>query len=198
MEPPRSSGNNTSGIDRDSRPSTSETQPHSESAALWSPVDGQHSPFDNWHHPDYANQTAYPTDNLVSSPSVLMSPSHIQSDRLRFGSSFHGIEADSSNTNYLEDDNKARSLSGIYLEKSVWPLSSKEEAELLRYFVERLARDFDLTDPERHFREVVPRRAATCPVLLNAIYALSARHLSRVAGYDPLVSDKYHSECLKR
>ena len=55
----------------------------------------------------------------------------------------------------------------------------------------------DLTDPHRHFRMEVPRRAAMCPSLLNAILALSARHLSRVGDSDSLISDKYHQECLK-
>ncbi|EME49909.1 hypothetical protein DOTSEDRAFT_68653 [Dothistroma septosporum NZE10] len=32
---------------------------------------------------------------------------------------------------------------------------------------------------------------------MNAIFALSARHLSRIGEYDPLVSNKYHQECLK-
>jgi hypothetical protein len=40
-------------------------------------------------------------------------------------------------------------------------------------------------------------RAATCPTLLNAIFALSARHLSRIGEYDPLISNRYHQECLK-
>lgn len=39
--------------------------------------------------------------------------------------------------------------------------------------------------------------AAICPPLLNAIFALSARHLSRMGEYDHLVSNKYIQECLK-
>ena len=91
----------------------------------------------------------------------------------------------------------SESLARIYLETPVWPLSNREEAWLLRYFVEHLSRNFDLTDPYRHFRNIVPQQAATCPTLLNAIYALSARHLSRIGEYDPLVSNRYHQECLK-
>ena len=91
----------------------------------------------------------------------------------------------------------SESLSRIYLDTPVWPLQDKEEAYLIRYYVEHMARNFDLTDPLKHFRHVVPQRAATCPTLLNAIFALSARHLSRVGRYDPLVSNKYHQECLK-
>ena len=89
------------------------------------------------------------------------------------------------------------SPSKMYVETSMWPLPNLEEAELLRYYVENLARSFDMSDPYRHFRTVVPQRAATCPTLLNAIFALSARHLSRVGEYDPLISDRYHQKCLE-
>ncbi|KAI5370836.1 putative zn(2)-C6 fungal-type DNA-binding domain, fungal transcription factor [Septoria linicola] len=88
-------------------------------------------------------------------------------------------------------------LSRIYLDVPCWPLKDREEAILLRHFVERLARNFDLTDPRKHFRTVVPQRAAVCPTLMNAIFALSARHLSRIGSYDPLVSNRYHQETLK-
>lgn len=86
--------------------------------------------------------------------------------------------------------------SRVFSNISVWPLQDKEEARLLRYYVERLARSYDLTDPLKHFQRVVPQRAATCPTLLNAIFALSARHLSRTNEYDPLASNKYHQKCL--
>lgn len=91
----------------------------------------------------------------------------------------------------------SESLSRIYLDTPVWPLQSKDQAFLLRYFVENLARNFDLTDPIKHFRSIVPQRAANCPTLLNAIFSLSARHLSRVGKYDPLISNRYQQECLK-
>ncbi|KAJ0336345.1 hypothetical protein KNSL1_013315 [Colletotrichum chrysophilum] len=56
---------------------------------------------------------------------------------------------------------------------------------------------FDLCDARRHFAIVVPQRAITCPTLLNAIFALSSRHLSLHDQYDPYASDRYHQECLK-
>jgi len=59
-----------------------------------------------------------------------------------------------------------------------WPLYDVEEAMLMRYFVENTARSFDLTDSFGHFRNVVPQRAAVCPILLYAILAAAARHLS--------------------
>jgi len=91
----------------------------------------------------------------------------------------------------------SNSFSRIYLDAPAWPLKDKEEARLLRYFVEHLARSFDLTDPLQHFRRVIPQRAASCPPLLNAIFALSARHLSRIEEYDHLISNKYIQGCLQ-
>lgn len=91
----------------------------------------------------------------------------------------------------------SETLSKIYLDAPIWPLQDREEAQLMRYFTEVLARSFDLCDQDRHFALVVPQRAAICPTLLNAIFAASARHLSRISDFDPFVSDRYHQECLK-
>lgn len=48
----------------------------------------------------------------------------------------------------------------------------------------------------RHFAVDVPERALSCPVLLNALMAFSARHLSRISGVDPTIADHYHQECV--
>jgi len=77
-----------------------------------------------------------------------------------------------------------------------WLVNSREQARLLRHFVKVIAPSIDLTDPERQFQEEVPRRALASPILLNAILAVSARHLSRIRGYDPYAADQYHQECL--
>ena len=53
------------------------------------------------------------------------------------------------------------------------------QAVLLRYFIDNLARWFDLCDPEEHFKMVVPQRARQCRPLMNAILTASARHLTR-------------------
>ncbi|KAF2808889.1 uncharacterized protein BDZ99DRAFT_389299, partial [Mytilinidion resinicola] len=91
----------------------------------------------------------------------------------------------------------SETLARIYLEAPAWPLQDRHEAHLMRYFIDNLATSFDLCDPDRHFALVVPQRAAVCPTLLNAIFAASARHLSRVCEFDPYVADRYHQECLK-
>jgi hypothetical protein len=88
-------------------------------------------------------------------------------------------------------------LTRIYFSGCLWPLQRKEEAVLMRHFVERLSICMDICDPNRHFALVVPHRASICPTLLNAIFACSARHLSRVGDLNPSIAEKYHQECLK-
>ncbi|KAL2148430.1 hypothetical protein VTH82DRAFT_2350 [Thermothelomyces myriococcoides] len=60
-----------------------------------------------------------------------------------------------------------------------WPLTNPEEARLFRHFVEKLAIWLDLCDPHHTFEIKVPQMAKNFPVLLNAIFALSARHLGQ-------------------
>lgn len=57
---------------------------------------------------------------------------------------------------------------------------------------------FDLCDNQRHFAVEVPRRAIACPTLLNAIFALSSRHLSMGERFDPYAADRYQQECLNQ
>ncbi|KAL4776635.1 hypothetical protein BDW60DRAFT_224247 [Aspergillus nidulans var. acristatus] len=79
------------------------------------------------------------------------------------------------------------------------PLASIEESCLLRYFIEELSPWFDHCDPQSHFRQLVPLRAqrSRYPSLLNAIFAVSARHLSRLPQYRTLEGNiKYYSQFL--
>ncbi|KAI5925576.1 hypothetical protein F4810DRAFT_708526 [Camillea tinctor] len=88
-------------------------------------------------------------------------------------------------------------LCEIYPEKPIWPLRDKQEANLFTHYINHIAPLFDLCDHERHFAYFVPQRAPSCPLLLNAIMAVSAKHLSRKGQMDPLVVDKYYQNCLK-
>ncbi|WXC44474.1 hypothetical protein QX201_004208 [Fusarium graminearum] len=63
------------------------------------------------------------------------------------------------------------------------PLEGIQEACLLRYFIEDLSPWFDLVDPQRRYQLVVPERARRYPPLLNAILAMSSRHLCRLEKY---------------
>ncbi|KAL1906886.1 hypothetical protein Sste5344_007330 [Sporothrix stenoceras] len=84
----------------------------------------------------------------------------------------------------------------IYTPKSVYPLDDEREAVLLRHFVQNLAIWLDLCEPSHQFGTIVPQRAANCTVLLNAILALSSKHLAHLGNFDRYASDHYHQECL--
>lgn len=148
-----------------------------------SALDLAFSEIDPWHPSPHTGWTPTALANVA--------------ETLSYDDSLHRLEPNLSYPDPPALDGVSESLSAIYLETPVWPLSDREQAKLLRNYVEHIARNFDLCDPYRHFRTVVPQRAAICPTLLNAIFALSARHLSRTGDYDPFISDRYHQECLK-
>ncbi|KAL4986562.1 hypothetical protein BDW68DRAFT_163036 [Aspergillus falconensis] len=106
-------------------------------------------------------------------------------------------------------------LRGLVKPPSAMPHSPSSALEfgLLGYFIDHLSMWLDLCDPERHFQLVVPHRARSCPPLMNAILAASARHLTRVPKYRtatgavqydgrvfPDLTDEtalhYHNECI--
>lgn len=55
---------------------------------------------------------------------------------------------------------------------------------------------FDLCDEDRHFQLAVPRRAHHHPHLLNAIFAVAARHLSRLPQYRTPAGILYHGQLI--
>ena len=56
---------------------------------------------------------------------------------------------------------------------------------------------FDVCDPEQHFRRVVPKRAQHCPILMKAICAISAWHLCRQGKFDEDRSNALYQQCLQ-
>ncbi|KAI0466531.1 hypothetical protein F4859DRAFT_297632 [Xylaria cf. heliscus] len=93
-------------------------------------------------------------------------------------------------------DDETQWLAETYDTQRRWPLKDKHEAQLFCHYVRNIAPLFDLCDHERHFATVVPQRATTCPPLLNALLAASAKHSSCFGLVTPLVADKYYQECL--
>ncbi|OLN81316.1 hypothetical protein CCHL11_10024 [Colletotrichum chlorophyti] len=87
-------------------------------------------------------------------------------------------------------------IEGIYTDRPIWPIQGRQEAILFRHYVEKLGFWLDACDPIRHFETDVPQRSGSCPILLNAIFALAARHLSLTSAYDSLASNRYHEQCL--
>ncbi|PHH72575.1 hypothetical protein CDD80_4432 [Ophiocordyceps camponoti-rufipedis] len=79
---------------------------------------------------------------------------------------------------------------------SRFPLRDVQEACLLRYFIEEMSHWFDLCDRHRHFQLVVPVRAGKHPHLLHAIFAVAARHLSRLPQYKTPQGILYHGQLL--
>ncbi|KAL6874841.1 hypothetical protein J3F83DRAFT_759574 [Trichoderma novae-zelandiae] len=77
-----------------------------------------------------------------------------------------------------------------------FPLEDPREACLFRYFVEEIAHWFDLCDEDRHFQLAVPRCAHHHPHLLNAIFAVAARHLSRLPQYRTPAGILYHGQLI--
>ncbi|KAG6006897.1 hypothetical protein E4U21_006616 [Claviceps maximensis] len=78
----------------------------------------------------------------------------------------------------------------------VFPLENVQEACLLRYWIEEISHWFDLCDESRHFHLVVPTRAREHAHLLNAIFAVAARHLSRHPKYKTALGIRYHGQLL--
>ena len=55
----------------------------------------------------------------------------------------------------------------------------------------------DVCDASRTFETIVPDLAIQHPILLNALLAFSARHLSRIKEYDPGAADGYHQKSVE-
>ncbi|KAH8178095.1 ARCA-like protein [Sarocladium implicatum] len=81
---------------------------------------------------------------------------------------------------------------------SRFPLQDVQEACLLRYYVEELSHWFDLCDESRHFQLAVPVLARRHSHLLNAIFAVAARHLSRMPRFKTARGIEYHGQLLPR
>lgn len=66
----------------------------------------------------------------------------------------------------------------------------------MRYWIEEISHWFDLCDESRHFHLVVPTVARHHPHLLNAVFAVAARHLSRLPQYKTQHGILYHGQFL--
>ncbi|KAH0839277.1 hypothetical protein FOPE_05274 [Fonsecaea pedrosoi] len=77
------------------------------------------------------------------------------------------------------------------------PFSTKESAELMRYFIDNCACFFDFSDADRHFADEVPLRARQNATLANAMLALAARHRSRTGEFEHFAADRYYNACLQ-
>ena len=67
----------------------------------------------------------------------------------------------------------------------------------MRYYVEEIGHWLDLCDPDRHFQLVVPVVARRQPHLLNAVFAVAARHLARMPQYKTPQGIVYQGQLLR-
>ncbi|KAL7975324.1 hypothetical protein HDV63DRAFT_399384 [Trichoderma sp. SZMC 28014] len=87
----------------------------------------------------------------------------------------------------------------IYLPQPREALRDPEQARLLTLYTDHLSGWLALNDPRHHFSASVPQLAMKCPMLLDAIFAFSARYLSRSdPTFNPLLADEYHYSCVHR
>ncbi|EUC42806.1 hypothetical protein COCMIDRAFT_39161 [Bipolaris oryzae ATCC 44560] len=80
-------------------------------------------------------------------------------------------------------------------EPVLWPLEHEQEAMLLQHYIENVALFFDMMDSRDHFGCHIVQMAKQNSTLMNAILALSARQLSRIADFDPYIADAYYQRC---
>lgn len=79
-----------------------------------------------------------------------------------------------------------------------WPLADPVEAHLFRFWVEKAAAWWDITSPENVFRDYAPTMALNSPMLLNAIFMISAQHIARFEPGFPARPYLYHDRILQR
>ncbi|KAE8453910.1 hypothetical protein EG329_007686 [Mollisiaceae sp. DMI_Dod_QoI] len=93
-------------------------------------------------------------------------------------------------------------MEGLFISPSpsnsgpLWPLQNGDEVILLRHFMSDLCPWFDYCDRDRHFQNVVVPASATDQTLLDAILAVSARHLGLQGRCDRYAADRHQQKCL--
>lgn len=88
-------------------------------------------------------------------------------------------------------------LSPMYNLSVAWPFRTDREAKLFYHYIKRISPWIDVVDSSSHFGIELPRRAAHQPLIANAIYAISALHLSLLENTDDRESPQYVDECLQ-
>ncbi|GAB1318631.1 Adhesion and hyphal regulator 1 [Madurella fahalii] len=71
-------------------------------------------------------------------------------------------------------------------------LSSEQEIQFLQVFIDEVAVWMDCLDRDKHFANVVPYLALKSPMMLNALLACGARHLTSLGAYHGGQADSYY------
>lgn len=75
-------------------------------------------------------------------------------------------------------------------------LSSEQEIQFLQVFIDEVAVWMDCLDKDKHFANVVPYLALKSPMLLNALLACGARHLTSLGTYRGGQADSYYDTAM--
>ncbi|OJD32327.1 arca-like protein [Diplodia corticola] len=145
---------------------------------------------------DAANVPSLPLDGLPQIQAVSLSPDSFVGIPwwLEAPPDDHDQDQHGQEQTTLSDDVHFESASDF---PGLWPLRNPDEARLLCYFVTDLSHWFDFCSKDRHFATTVIQASSTCETLLNAIFAVSAKHLSISGNFDRLASDQYMRKCLQ-
>ncbi|KIW56959.1 hypothetical protein PV05_05570 [Exophiala xenobiotica] len=132
-----------------------------------------------------------PTVQSVPLPQSVVSPSHDPADPNTLPSPY--IPA------AVVLQNIYRSPRGTGIAESFAHLSP-DSAETTEFLIQHYARTcgkwFTMADAGRHFTTTIPHLARTSQILMKAICALAARHLSGTSCYDSSLAERYHEECI--
>ncbi|KFY00132.1 hypothetical protein O988_03501 [Pseudogymnoascus sp. VKM F-3808] len=146
----------------------------------------------------------YPAVDVVTTPprddmSQPVTPAPI-CERIHFASPCYTASNVSVDTVDAFESLVRRRMSGsaIYMKGPTKPLSDPMTARLLQHYIDNLASWFDLNDPQRQFERFVPHLALSCPIVLHAVLAFSACHLSRLDGScGALYAVHHHELCIR-
>lgn len=78
-----------------------------------------------------------------------------------------------------------------------WTLTDPIEAHLFRFWVEQASTSLDITNSTAVFKELVPRLAFENPMLMNAIFMISAQNVLRYDPQFPAGPYVYHDRILQ-
>ena len=105
-------------------------------------------------------------------------------------------------------------LASLYLDRTTWPLQDPQDAKLLQHYITDVAgwvcthalrtgrmelipgEQYDIHNKSNHFQTTVPLLSATCPMLSHAVFALSAKHLSKTTDFNPHITNHYLNFCI--
>ena len=79
-----------------------------------------------------------------------------------------------------------------------WPLEDPIDAHLFRFWVDKAAAWWDITNSHSIFKEVVPKLALSNSMLMNAIFMISAQHIQRFDPSFPARPYMYHERILQQ